>query len=102
MFGAVPQSQSVKCATQVAVHERGPTSVEPINTNDPIGPRRHRCYGRIKFFEIRVANQSPQPVEGIANGGLPGFIANQSRQNASFNDSSDAWNVMILSSVHHV
>src|SRR5690348_7944191 len=102
MFRIVPQCEAVKCAAQVAVHEWRPTAVEPIKTCDAVGARRHRCDGCIKFFEIRVADQSAQPVESIANGGLSGFIANQSRQNASFDDPGDAWNVSILSCVHHM
>ena len=93
------QRQAGERAAERAVHQRRAAAVEPVEAQHAVGAGgRFRPPRRSSRVEVFVPERAAQPVEGVADGGLAGFVAEVAGQDAAFDDARDAGHESLVAS----
>ena len=102
MGGAVVESESGEGSGEGGIHVRSAAAVEPVEAADAMGSGWEvgGIFG--EGGEVFLSGEAAEPVEGIANGGLAGFVAVEAGEDAIFYDACDARDVTVLAAVEHM
>ncbi len=102
MGWAMVESESGEGSGEGGIHVRSAASVEPVEAADAMGSGWEVGGIFAEGGEVFLSGEAAEPVEGIANRSLAGFVAVEAGENAIFYDACDARNVTVLATVEHM
>src|SRR3954447_12091515 len=102
MSSAMPKLQARECSRKIAIHKRRAAAVHPIERPNSVRPGRNtRCFVHQRFMAFTAENK-PQPIECIADGRLPRFVAVVAGKNSIFHDTGDTSHGTELLGIEHM
>src|SRR5205807_1047595 len=101
LLGAGREGEADERAGKVGIHEGGAAAVEPVYGENATAAGRKRRGGAGELF-VRLIERAADPIEGITDGGLAGFVTDVTGEDAILDDARDAGDEMLGAAVDHV